>query len=89
VLCSDEAWAYVKVTKEQKCDHKRLINNKNKVIENIYSIQTVNGVISNLKAWINRKVKGVATKYLTHYLAWNRESYAKLNNQHILLAAYR
>jgi transposase-like protein len=89
VLCSDGAWAYVKVAKEQKCDHKRLINNKNRVIEKIYHIQTVNGVISNLKAWINGKMKGVATKYLSHYLAWNRESYAKLNNQQILLAAYR
>ena len=30
-------------------------------------------------------MKGVATKYLSHYLAWNRESYTKLNNQQILL----
>jgi hypothetical protein len=28
VLCSGGAWAYAKVAKEQKCDHKHLINNK-------------------------------------------------------------
>lgn len=89
VLCSDGAWAYVKIAKKQQCDHKRLINNKKRVIDKIYHIQTVNGAIANFKAWVNGKMKGVATKYLPHYLAWNRESYAKLNNQQILLAAYQ
>jgi hypothetical protein len=68
---------------------KRLINDKNRAPEKIYHIQTVNGVIANLKAWINGKIKGVASKYLSHYLAWNRESDAKLHNQQILIAAYR
>ncbi|NQY65990.1 MAG: IS1595 family transposase, partial [Alteromonadaceae bacterium] len=32
--------------------------------------------------------KGVATKYLSHYLAWFKETYAKLDFQQILRAAY-
>ncbi|NRB24671.1 MAG: IS1595 family transposase, partial [Shewanella sp.] len=31
---------------------------------------------------------GVATKYLSHYLAWFKESNAKLDKRRILIAAY-
>jgi len=33
-------------------------------------------------------MRGVATKYLPHYLAWFRESYSKLDSQQILQFAY-
>jgi hypothetical protein len=36
VLCSDGAWPYVKTAEHKSCDHKRLINAKNKEIGNIY-----------------------------------------------------
>ena len=88
VLCSDGSWAYVKIAAQKECDHKRLIGNKIRVMENIYHIQTVNGAIANFKAWINGSMKGVATKYLSHYLAWFKESTAKLDKQQILLSAY-
>lgn len=88
VLCSDGSWAYVAIAKQQNCDHKRLINNKVRVIDKIYHIQTVNGSIANFKSWVNGQMKGVATKYLAHYLAWFKESYAKLDKQQILRAAY-
>jgi hypothetical protein len=48
----------------------------------------VNGTIAHFKSWVNGKMKGVATKYLSNYLAWFRESNAKLNKQEILVAAY-
>ncbi|MEI6894467.1 MAG: IS1595 family transposase [Colwellia sp.] len=89
VLCSDGAWPYVNVAAHKNCDHKRLINGKDRVIENIYHIQTVNGSISHFKSWVIGKMKGVATKYLAHYLAWFRESSAKYDFQQILVAAYR
>jgi hypothetical protein len=40
VLCSDGAWPYVKIAEHKSCDHKRLINVKNRVIGNIYHNQT-------------------------------------------------
>ncbi|MFT5813371.1 MAG: hypothetical protein ACI9VT_001119, partial [Psychroserpens sp.] len=54
----------------------------------VYHIQTVNGAIAHFKGWVNGKMKGVATKYLSNYLAWFRESNTKLNKQEILVAAY-
>jgi transposase-like protein len=89
VLCSDGAWAYVDIAKKTNCDHKRLISSKNRVQDKIYHIQTVNGAIAHFKGWIDTKMRGVATKYLPHYLAWFRESYAKLDFQQMLVAAYR
>ena len=72
VLCSDGAWPYVNVAEHKSCDHKRLINGKHRVIDNIYHIQTVNGAITHFKSWVIGKMKGVATKYLPNYLAWFR-----------------
>lgn len=88
VLCSDGAWAYVNIAKSTSCDHKRLINGKNRVIDKIYHIQTVNGSIAHFKGWVDGRMRGVATKYLTHYLAWFRESYSNFNSQQILQSAY-
>jgi len=34
-------------------------------------------------------MRGVATKYLAHYLAWFKETRAKLDKQQILAAAYQ
>jgi transposase-like protein len=88
VICSDGSWSYVAIAKQKNCDHKRLINNKLRVIDTVYHIQTVNGAIAHFKGWVNGKMKGVATKYLSNYLAWFRESNAKLDNKQILEAAY-
>ena len=88
VLCSDGSWSYVTIAKQKNCDHKRLINSKVRVIDKVYHIQTVNGAIAHFKGWVNGKMKGVATKYLSNYLAWFKESNAKLDKQQILVAAY-
>jgi transposase-like protein len=88
VLCSDGAWAYVNVAKKTNCDHKRLISSENRVLDKIYHIQTVNGAIAHFKGWVDVKMRGVATKYLPHYLAWFRESSSNLNSQQILQSAY-
>lgn len=77
-----------RLQKQKNCGHKRLINNKVRVIDKVYHTQTVNGAIAHFKGWINGKMKGVATKYLSYYLAWFRESNAKLDKQKILAAAF-
>ena len=35
-------------------------------------VQSVNAYHQSLKTWINRDLRGVATKYLPNYLAWHR-----------------
>jgi hypothetical protein len=66
----------------------QLTNGEVIAIDNIYHIQTVNGAIANFKAWVNESMKGVTTKYLSNYLAWFKESSAKLDKRQILLSAY-
>ncbi len=70
----DGAWVYINIAKMKNCEHKRLISGRNRVINNIYHIQTVNGSIAHLKRGTDVKMRGVATKYLSHYLGWFRET---------------
>ena len=88
VLCSDGSWAYANIANSAGSDHKRLVSGKDRVIDKIYHIQTVNGMIAHFKGWVDGKMRGVATKYLTHYLAWFREGYANHSSQQILQSAY-
>lgn len=44
-----------------------------------YHIQNVNAGCSRLKVWVEGKFKGVATKYLPHYLGWHRWMESKNN----------
>lgn len=41
------------------------------MIARVYHIQNVNAYDSRLKTWMKR-LHGVATKYLEHYLGWRR-----------------
>ena len=68
-----------------KCEHKRLISTKNRVIDKVYHIQTVNGAIAHFKDWTERRMRGVASKYL----AWFKETRANLDKKQILVAAYQ
>jgi transposase-like protein len=43
-----------------------------RVLEGVYHVQTVNNYHARLKAWINGRLRGVATKYMPNYLAWMR-----------------
>jgi hypothetical protein len=43
-----------------------------RVIEGVYHVQSVNSYHQRLKTWINRDLRGVATKYMPNYLAWMR-----------------
>ncbi len=44
------------------------------VLDNVYHVQTANNYHEQLKTWIQRGLRGVATKNLPFYLAWKRLS---------------
>ena len=67
----------MKIAARKSGDHKRLVNGKNRVLDDIFHIQTVNGSITHLKSWIIGNMKGIATQYL----AWFRESHIKYDHQ--------
>lgn len=70
VLCTDGWKGYKAYAKEKELVHYRLDTKKTGyVIKGLYHIQNVNNNHGRLKQWIDR-FKGVATKYLNHYLAW-------------------
>ena len=82
VLCTDGNLSYQSIVKELdfNVDHKRLIGLDNqKVIDNIYHIQTLNNLTMRWKAWMKRFF-GVGIAYMDNYLAWfifmeNKKSY--------------
>ena len=41
-------------------------------LDKVYHVQSANNYHERLKTWIQRKLRGVATKYLPNYLAWMR-----------------
>lgn len=43
-----------------------------RILEGVYHVQTVNNYHERLKTWTDRKLRGVATKYLPNYLTWMR-----------------
>lgn len=72
ILCTDGASWYRTFASEHGLSHYRLIRMDNqRVIDNVFHIQHVNGYISRLKGWMKR-FHGVGTAYLANYLAWRR-----------------
>lgn len=68
IICTDRKKSYIKFAKEHLLEHIRLAATKAK--KGIYHIQNINGYHSRLKKFIDM-FKGVATKHLNNYLAWN------------------
>ncbi len=68
-LCTDGHRAYLPLCQHQELNHKVLSNQR--VLEHSFHIQTVNSYHNAIKLWI-RHFHGVASKYLSHYLAWLR-----------------
>lgn len=72
VLCSDGNSFYQTFAKQENIPHKRIISlDKEYVVDKIFHIQNLNAYISRLKSWMIR-FNGVATKYLSNYLAWRK-----------------
>lgn len=73
ILCTDSATNYKAFALRKQLEHKTLNGSKKQyVVEKIYHIQHVNSYHSRLEDWINRKFRGVATKYMDNYLSWIR-----------------
>ena len=65
IICTDSHKSYMQCAEDMKLEHKRIKRGKHK--EDIYHIQHINNLHSNLKRWMNR-FNGVATKYLENYM---------------------
>jgi len=65
ILCTDSHKSYMQFAIDMELGHKRIKRGKHK--EDIYHIQHINSLHSNLKRWMSR-FNGVATKYLSNYL---------------------
>ncbi|WP_211831196.1 IS1595 family transposase [Kistimonas asteriae] len=72
-LCTDGHLSHDNLGKRLGINTKTLVaKNGQHVKEGVYHIQTVNAYHSDLKRWLNGFFNGVATKYLSRYLAWKR-----------------
>ncbi|MDB1956416.1 IS1595 family transposase [Clostridium tertium] len=69
ILCTDSHKSYMQFAIDLSLEHKRIKRGKHK--EDIYHIQHINSLHSNLKKWMSR-FNGVATKYLSNYLKWHK-----------------
>jgi len=79
VFVTDGQPAYNHFCKYEHLNHIIVINKEGKRVSGPYHIQHINAFHERIKTWINRHFRGVATKYLNHYLWWRHE----LENKHI------
>jgi len=72
VLCSDGHRSYQAFSRKSGISHRPVnLSAETRVIDKAFHVQNVNAYDSRLKGWILR-FHGVATKYLDHYLGWQR-----------------
>ncbi len=73
-VCADAHLAHEKLAEKLGFEFKELVTSAGQhVLEGVYHIQHVNAYHSHLKRWIGGVFRGVATRYLPHYLAWKRD----------------
>lgn len=73
IVCADKHVVYQQINRSSDIDFQLFTaadhgSRDNRAIH----VQTVNSYHSTLKRWINGNMRGVATKYLPNYLAWQR-----------------
>jgi transposase-like protein len=75
VLCTDGSGALREAARMNEITHVGLnTKDRERVKQRVFHIQHVNAYHAHLKQWMIR-FHGVATKYLTNYLAWHRFQY--------------
>ncbi len=82
ILCSDGHPSYQAFSRESGMSHRPVnLAAGYRVIDKAFHVQNVNAYDSRLKGWMLR-FHGVATKYLDHYLGWQRwlDSHTKVMN---------
>lgn len=73
ILCTDSAKNYAYFSKMKGLQHHKVnARKKQYVINKLYHIQHVNSYHERIGTWITRRLRGVATKYMDHYLSWHR-----------------
>ena len=77
VLVTDGLQSYSHFCNKEHIEHKIIKNRKDNC--GSYHLQHINAYHSRIKGWVNYHFRGVATKYLNHYLWWRHE----LENKHI------
>ena len=80
VLCTDGNQSYSGIARDLNVDHKRLIGLDNqRVIDDIYHIQTLNNYMMRWKTWLAR-FNGIGKAYIPNYLSWFR--FMEQNTEH-------
>lgn len=73
VVCTDGHRAFMSLQRSLGVTTKHFVaSQQGHVRDRVYHVQTANQYHSMLRAWIQHALRGVATKYLPHYLAWMR-----------------
>lgn len=73
ILCTDSAKNYINFANSKGLNHILVnISKKKYVINEVYHIQHVNSYHGRIETFINRRFRGVATKYMDNYLFWHR-----------------
>lgn len=73
LLCTDGHSAFLKLGKTLGVTVKSFVASYHRhVKDKVFHVQSVNSYHERLKTWILRDLRGVATKYLPHYLGWQR-----------------
>lgn len=70
ILCTDSHKSYLQMPEMLGVECNFFVTTKEK--PEGFHVQNVNNYHERLKTWINFRLRGVATKYLPHYLAWQR-----------------
>ena len=73
ILCTDGHSAFLHLQRTLGVATKSFVASYHgPVLDKVYHVQSVNNYHERLKSWIQRKLRGVSTKYLPSYLAWMR-----------------
>lgn len=73
IVCTDGHSAFLHLQRTLGVQTKYFVSSYHgPVLDKVYHVQSANNYHERLKTWIQRKLRGVATKYLPNYLAWQR-----------------
>lgn len=73
ILCTDGHSAFLHLQRTLGVVTKSFVASYHgPVLDKVYHVQSANNYHERLKSWIQRKLRGVSTKYLPSYLAWMR-----------------
>lgn len=72
VVCTDGHSAFLRLDKSLGVETRYFVAGYHGHTNKTFHVQTANNYHEQLKTWIQRGLRGVATKYLPNYLAWHR-----------------